>query len=81
MSIKFHTPGRTVWLIIGVLGGLVLTAMQAGCAPEPIQTFGKSLAQAPTEQAERQHAVENVSEALGQRLDQMLTNTNRLSQR
>ena len=78
MSIKFHAPGRTVRLIIGVLGGLVLVAMQAGCAPQPTQTSDKSLGQV---QADQQHAVENVSDALGQRLDQMLTNTNNLSQR
>ena len=81
MTFRFHVPNRTVRLIACTLGGLVLMAMQAGCAREPVQTSDQSLAKAQVEQAGRPHGVESVSNALGERLDQMLLGAGAISQR
>jgi hypothetical protein len=81
MNVKFRAPNRKARFVIGVLAGMAVATLQIGCTPAPAPTSEQSLAPVQIEQAEPQHAVENVSEALGQRLDQMLSSTNRLSQR
>jgi hypothetical protein len=60
---------------------MAVATLQIGCTSAPAPKSDQSLAQLQVEQANPQHVVENVSEALGQRLDQMLSTTNRLSQR
>jgi hypothetical protein len=75
MSIKLRTPRRRARLVIGVLAAMAVAALQIGCTPAPLPTPDQSLAQVQVEQANPPHAVENVSEALGQRLDQMMAKT------
>ena len=81
MTFRFHVPNRTVRLIACALGGLVLMVMQAGCARETAQTSDPSLAKAQVEQAGRPHGIESVSNALDERLDQMLLSAGAITQR
>lgn len=82
MNAKSRAPSRKARFTIGILAGMAVATLQTGCStPAPAPASDQSLAQVQIEQADPQHAVQNVSEALGQRLDQMLSSTNRLSQR
>jgi len=80
MTFRFHVPNRTVRLIVCALGGFVVITMQAGCDRESLQKPDQLLAKAQVEQAERPHRVEDVSNALDNRLDQMLLSVKAISQ-
>ena len=84
MTHRFQPPYRSVRLVAGAVLGLGLVAMPTACAPQVGQPSNEALAQmsqGQAEKAERVRAVQNASDALGQRLDRLVSNASLSAQR
>jgi hypothetical protein len=84
MTRTFRPPYRRERLIAGAALALGIAAMQAACAPQTEPTSNAAFAQVAQVQAaraERVRAVQNVSDAVEQRLDRMVLNASLTAQR